>query len=207
MANRHARQEANMKYQGSFAVGFFVCVLVCPACSIEATNAQEQHVYKRKVLLDYEDPKTGRPAEIEVESSVPPARQNPLHYESLLRIQHGFPQSYRLYEFGNMSWSAAKLAVVTIQEDGSARVSLNPGNKSLSGLTMNEAKELWGIGCVNLCGESFPGHTYSTYHLQALVDAEPTIYHLDIDFDDQKCVRYRIRGQKISPKWIEVAKD
>jgi len=69
---------------------------------------------------------------------------------------------------------------------------------------VKQVNSIFGAEAVQLFGIAPQGHTYATYHLQAIVDAEPTVYHLDVDFKDDFCSRYRIRGQKVTAKWMDV---
>jgi len=113
--------------------------------------------------------------------------------ELLMEKQEGFPQHYRLYKLGNLRWTPSVL-LLTIQKNGDYNLELmeEGENKSLKGLSLTEAQAMFGFS------STARGKWTLTYHLQALVDSEPTIYHVDMDFRNRELVSYRVRGLKVS---------
>jgi len=124
--------------------------------------------------------------------------------ESLLFKQVNFPQCYKLYKFGNSEWRGPLLRL-TIEKDGSAHLDSYADGKVVpfQNFSRLQAEKL-GAGAINLFSKSLPNHDYVTFHLQALVDSEPTIYHVDMDFEKGILSKYRVRGLKILAKWTSV---
>jgi hypothetical protein len=139
--------------------------------------------------------------------------------ETRLRLwiaeQKSFPKKYELSQLMDQNWKSC--AEITVREDGDYSLVLpdeRTGNQ-LQTLSHHEAVQLWGRPWSHFSQRS----PFEIYTLIALVDGEPSIFYIDLEFSkiegpplnpggfqfeslipkgEQKCLKYRVRGPGIT---------